>query len=174
MEEPAKQDWSPYGYFKETPWRLYREDGHRYRIKAEYRKDPERGLRMRAEIQYRPTYANEWTHYQSGQLLIEIHKHFPELQPYIKWVDLQPRLYSLRSVDWAKEIWADLRHDPGDERLLQIFSDTVVWGIVPGEETLPDLDVPWEVLEPWLVARLPILMKTYGEDMKRLRALSLK
>ena len=171
--ERRKQDWNPAERWTETPWRKFRKHGQFYRIRVEYKRDANRGLRMRAEIHHRgdPRWG-DWSLFQSGQLLAEIEEHFPELSPFTRWVDLAPDLYRLRAVDWAKEIWQNLQHAPNDAQFLGLFADTIVFGALSGESVLPDLDVPWAEVERWLVARLPHLLRAFRDDMTRLRALS--
>lgn len=74
--------------YTDTPWKEYREDGRRYRIRVHLRYDDTCGNRHNSfaitgtiqEVAH-----GRWAEYMGGCCHTEIAAHFPELAPYIKW-----------------------------------------------------------------------------------------
>jgi hypothetical protein len=165
---------------KTTPWKEYTEHGQRYRIQATYGIDYDFGRRHHQSPSFSATatvevfYRGHWKEYSGGMQHGEIARHFPDLEPYLKWhlVSLgEPMHYIANAQYWWEKMngtsrWPD---EPGGPDPKNAFLHTIIFGGIPGE-TLLDTNF-WIKMESWLRQRLPKLMGYFAADMKTLGVL---
>lgn len=166
---------------KETPWKEYRSEGGRFRIKAEYGIDYDFGRRNKQSPHFAVTGTIEeyrgarWRDYGGGMVHRDVARHFPQLAKYLKWhlVSLESPLHYLANARYwwdmatGKGPWKRESYDPDP---LEAFKSTIVFGGIEGEELLP-ASSPWADVKVWLDSRLPFLMENFEADMKELGVL---
>ena len=143
-----------------TPWREYRENGHTYRIRAEYgwqalgAQEPYWSITGTIEQKAGTRWRDD-----AGGCHAEIAQHFPALAPTIKWQlvfqESGPLHYVENARYWLEQAhgifrWPRNSYDPDP---VMAFKRTVVFGAVDTDTELPQL----EDLEAWAAARLPAL-----------------
>lgn len=182
---------------KETPWRFYRQDGVRYRIKAEYGIDYVYARQHNQSPDFtitgtidRQAGNNHWMQDAGGIIHEQIAKYIPRLAPYLKWHLMGPdgpmhyltnAKYWLESAQGKVPRGQNIPTDP-----VKAFEHTIVLGAFPGD-VIPDfrgpkewsprglkgglLDAPWRAVEAWLLERLPKLVAAWVVDMNELGVL---
>lgn len=179
----------------ETPWRFYREDGVRYRIKAEYGIDYDFARRHNQAPDFTITGTideqarnNRWMDHSGGQVADEIAKYLPRLAPYVKWHLVGPdgpMHYPANAKFWL-EVLQGKRTVGGPANPLKAFEESIALGAFPGD-IIPDLrgpkewspkglqgdllHAPWPAVHAWLERRLPKLLAAWVVDMNELGVL---
>jgi hypothetical protein len=136
---------------KQTPWRIYWEDGRRYRIQVNYGIDYAFAARhnqapyfsMTGETQIQARGNNRWMHERSGSIHEAIQAHYPRLAPYVKWHLVGsdgPSHYLANGLYWfsiAQGKSDNFEARPADP--LEAFKSTIVFPGFPGDEPPPEL-----------------------------------
>jgi hypothetical protein len=150
-----------------TPWVIYYEDGHEYRIRAEYgwqvigQQEPYWSVTGAIE---RRKGTKGWEDDSGGMIHKEVTQYFPWLVPTLKWHLSSKVSGPMHYVDnaryWLEKIhgvskWPARSYDPNP------FKSTVVFGALPEDKDLPAL----ENLAAWCAARLPFLIKAMHQDI---------
>ena len=153
---------------KTTEWKEFTEDGHRYRIRAEYgwhqtgQQEPYWSVTAEQERHER----GKWREDSGGTMHDAIRGHFPFLAPTLKWhLSFQksgPLHYEANARYWLEKHygvskWAAQPYDPDP---LGAFKSTVVFGALPEDQGVPSL----EQLTAWCAARLPRLLEAMHQD----------
>lgn len=165
---------------KTTTWKEFTEGGRPYRIRATYGIDYPFGNRNNQQPHFSVTGEIErklgngrWGEDSCGMLHDDIAKHFPELEPYLKWhlVSLGEPMHYLANAKYWWEMAMGQRPRDAHEQVhpISAFQSTIVLGGIPGE-TMPYTN-DWQDVERWLKDRLPKLMGRYAADMKALGVL---
>lgn len=152
-----------------TPWKEYREHGHRYRIRVEYgwhvigTQDPYWSITGTIERMS----GTGWRDDAAGCLHDDIAEHFPHLAPTIRWhLSFQssgPLHYVANARYWLEQHygvsrWERRSYDPNP---LEAFKRTVVFGAVESDLEVPTL----ENLDAWCADRLPALLDAMRHDI---------
>lgn len=168
-----------------TPWRMFTEGGHKYRIRATYgwRKigNQDAYWSVTGDIE-RQAKNNRWCEDSCGCLHGEVAKHFPKLAPSIKWhlcnLTSGPMHYVANAVYWLEKDAGISQYpdkdDPG--KAYKNFESHAVIGAFPGDSHpitrfARDLEnVGAErarlhsVVESWCLARLPALLAAMKQE----------
>lgn len=172
-----------------TPWRVFSENGEKFRIRATYGWQKIGGQEpywsVTAEILRKVR--GRWLEDSGGCIHDVITKHFPELAPSIRWhlSDLMtgPMHYVANAVYWMQHSCGECSHNEA-KKYLGYFKSTVVFGAIE-EDELPFIDfsgcisheqkqgrVPSAVI-PWCMARLPALLAKMKEETDAALALTI-
>lgn len=165
----------------ETDWRRFKEGGRDYRIKARYGMDYDFARRNDQDPHFSVTGSidelrgGRWREDSGGMLHEDIARHFPQLEPYLKWHLVAwpegPMHYLANAQYWWEKMagvskWPP---QPGEPDPAEAFASTVVWGALPdGEGVPPTGPDDWPRVEAWLRDRLPALMELFRADMEAL------
>lgn len=163
-----------------TPWKTYREDGTKYRIRATYGMDyafarlhnQEPYFSLTGEIE-RQARNNRWMEDSGGQLHDELVKGFPQLGEIAHWhltSPSGPMHYMATAKHWWEQ-WGP-KGEGAFPRIkpLRAFASTIAWGALPGEDSegalASAMTRPWGEVRDWLESRLPLLQHAFRNDME--------
>lgn len=165
---------------KKTDWIEYEEDGHRYRVHAEYGMqklgDQEPYFSITGETQR--VERGRWSEDSFGMLHPVLEQHMPKLEPLLKWHGVfqkeGPMHYVANGLWWWDHYVGSrvvdkyqMMNNPGkssSELGLECFKSTVVFGGA-GPEDLPPISASLNEVKDWLLTRLPKLMDAFRRDM---------
>ncbi|MGI0147905.1 MAG: hypothetical protein ACREDF_00025 [Thermoplasmata archaeon] len=165
---------------KKTPWKEFTENGQKYRIQATYGMDYELAHRNNQAPYFSLTMTRDrwtgrrWEDEGGGAAHEEIIRHFPTLEPYVKWhlVSTESPMHYLANAKYWYEI-ATGKLAPGEHQRIDPWDalrSTIVFGGLPTDAD-HNLNIPWPHLSGWLQERLPLLMETFRHAMKTLGVL---
>jgi hypothetical protein len=175
-----------------TPWKEYVEDGQRYRIRATYGIDRDFGKRNNQAPYFSITGETEssarngrWVEHSGGCSHEQIAKHFPELEPLIKWHLTStegPMHYEANALYWWEHVLGSKtfresyeweKYGSPKAAALHHLKSTIVFGVIDGEQLPPESAQPLYSIDSmsakreWLAARLPVLLCTFESEMKK-------
>jgi hypothetical protein len=163
--------------------KTYTDHGRTYRIIATYGLDYEFATRNNQAPYFSLTCKIEeklkngrWRNEGGGADHKSIAKHFPELEPLIKWHLTGPEgpMHYIENAKYWWEQWKGIsrwERRPSDPDPLEAFKRTVVWGAaipIDGESLLTQYAQTWEMMEDYLNDRLPVLLATFEADMREM------
>jgi len=161
---------------------IFSEDNHKYKLVVNY------GLHSIGEQEpyfsitsdlLLNTRNNFWKYIGGGCMHDEIRKHFPELEPLIKWhlcfEHSGPMHYIANALFWwkrSKRLVPDDRYTAYGPKALDYFKNTIVFGVVDSDSQyeVMVLDTPLEDIDKirsFLNHRFHRMMNAFYEDMMK-------
>lgn len=164
----------------QTDWKRFKEGGRHYRIRAKYGMDYDFAERNKQDPHFSVTgeidelRGGRWKEDSGGALHDDVARHFPELEPYIKWHLVAWPSGPMHYLGNAKYWWEKMAGiskwpaQPGEPDPAEAFASTVVLGALPDDLMPPTHPEAWPEVEAWLKDRLPTLMEAFRADMEAL------
>lgn len=115
-----------------------------------------------------------WREHGGGADHKSIAKHFPELEPTMKWhmTGTERLLHYPANPKYWWEMWKGVsrwERRPYDPDPLEAFKRVAVWGVVSTDEHFELHAInDWETVEMYLLDRLPALLASFEADMREL------
>lgn len=164
----------------ETDWLRFKEGGRHYRIRAEYGMDYDFARRHNQNPHFSVTGTidelrdGRWEDYSGGMLHDEVARHFPQLEPYLKWHLVAWPSGPMHYFDNAKYWWQKMAGvsewppQAGEPDPAEAFASAVALGALPDDAMPPAHPGAWLEVLVWLNNRLPALRDAFRADMEAL------
>lgn len=169
---------------KTTPWKQWKEGNRRYRMRVTYGMDYAFARRnnqapyfsITGEIQSGGARGGKWRDESFGTLHDDIAWRFPgfrSLLPFHLMSTEGPMHYLANAKYWwekyiGRSKWS---RGLGEPDPLEAFKRTILFGALPDDKNVKPRRVKWSKVEPWLKARLPLLIDVFHKKMSALGVL---